>query len=248
MKERYGATKPASMLLRTHTQTAGVSATAQQPLNNIARVAMQALAAVLGGAQSLHTNSYDETWALPTEDAVTVALRTQQIIAEETGVPLTIDPLGGSYYLESLTDQMEAAAAEYIATIDRMGGMVAAIDQGYPQKEIADAAYRYQLMEDRKEKITVGVNKYVMAEEKPIHFLKIDERVELEQIERTGQFKAARDMAKVEKRLEQVADACRNGQNLMPVLVDAVKDYASLGEISDVYRQVFGLYREPIIF
>jgi methylmalonyl-CoA mutase, N-terminal domain len=248
MKERYGAKKPASLLLRTHTQTAGVSATAQQPLNNIARVAMQALAAVLGGAQSLHTNSYDETWALPTEDAVTVALRTQQIIAEETGAPLTVDPLGGSYYLESLTDQMEAAAAAYIATIDRMGGMIAAIDEGYPQKEIADAAYRYQLMEDRREKITVGVNKYTMTEEKPIHFLKIDERVELDQIERTGQFKAARDMAKVEKRLKQVADACRNGGNLMPILVDSVKDYASLGEISDVYRQVFGLYREPIIF
>jgi methylmalonyl-CoA mutase N-terminal domain/subunit len=248
MKERYGARKPESMRLRTHTQTAGVSATAQQPLNNIARVALQAMAAVLGGAQSLHTNSYDETWALPTEDAVTVALRTQQIIAEETGAPLTIDPLGGSYYLESLTDQMEAAAAEYIATIDRMGGMIAAIDQGYPQKEIADAAYRYQLMEDRKEKITVGVNKYVMAQEKGIHFLKIDERVELEQIERTGRFKARRDMAKVERRLAQLADACRNGQNLMPVLVDSVKDYASLGEISDVYRRVFGLYREPIIF
>ncbi len=248
MKERYGARKPESMRLRTHTQTAGVSATAQQPLNNIARVALQAMAAVLGGAQSLHTNSYDETWALPTEDAVTVALRTQQIIAEETGAPLTIDPLGGSYYLESLTDQMEAAAAEYIATIDRMGGMIAAIDQGYPQKEIADAAYRYQLMEDRKEKITVGVNKYVMAEEKGIHFLKIDEGVELEQIERTGRFKAGRDMTKVERRLAQLADACRNGQNLMPVLVDSVKDYASLGEIADVYRRVFGLYREPIIF
>ena len=248
MKERYGATKPESMRLRTHTQTAGVSATAQQPLNNVARVALQALAAVLGGAQSLHTNSYDETWALPTEDAVTVALRTQQIIGEETGVALTVDPLGGSYYLESLTDQMEARAAEYIATIDRMGGMVAAIDQGYPQREIADAAYRYQLMEDRREKITVGVNKYVMTEEKPIHFLRIDERVELEQIERTGRFKAARDTTKVERRLKQVADACRNGQNLMPVLVDAVKDYVSLGEISDVYRQVFGLYREPIIF
>ena len=150
MKERYGAKEPRSMRLRTHTQTAGVSATAQQPLNNIARVAIQALAAVLGGAQSLHTNSYDETWALPTEDAVTVALRTQQIIAEETGAALTIDPLGGSYYLESLTDQMEAEAAEYIATIDRMGGMIAAIDDGYPQKEIADAAYRYQLMEDRR--------------------------------------------------------------------------------------------------
>jgi methylmalonyl-CoA mutase, N-terminal domain len=248
MKERYGARKPESMRLRTHTQTAGVSATAQQPLNNIARVALQAMAAVLGGAQSLHTNSYDETWALPTEDAVTVALRTQQIIAEETGAPLTIDPLGGSYYLESLTDQMETAAAEYIATIDRMGGMIAAIDQGYPQKEIADAAYRYQLMEDRKEKITVGVNKYVMAAEKGIHFLKIDERVELEQIERTGRFKAGRDMTKVERRLAQLAEACRNGQNLMPVLVDSVKDYVSLGEISDVYRREFGLYREPIIF
>ncbi|HEV8144463.1 MAG TPA: methylmalonyl-CoA mutase family protein [Methylomirabilota bacterium] len=248
MRERYGAKKAASMLLRTHTQTAGVSATAQQPLNNVARVALQALAAVLGGAQSLHTNSYDETWALPTEDAVTVALRTQQIIAEETGAALTIDPLGGSYYLESLTDQMEAKAAEYIATIDRMGGMIAAIDEGYPQKEIADAAYRYQLMEDRREKITVGVNKYVMTDQKDIHFLKIDEAVEPEQIERTGRFKAGRDMAKVEKRLKQVAEACRNGRNLMPVLVDAVKDYASLGEISDVYRQVFGLYREPIIF
>jgi len=248
MKERYRARKPESMRLRTHTQTAGVSATAQQPLNNVARVALQALAAVLGGAQSLHTNSYDETWALPTEDAVTVALRTQQIIAEETGVPLTIDPLGGSYYLEKLTDQMEAGAREYIERIDAMGGIVRAIDQGYPQKEIADAAYRYQLMEDRGEKVTVGVNKYVMKEEKPINYLRIDERVELEQIERVGRFKAARDMSKVERRLKQLADACRNGGNVMPVLVDAVKDYASLGEISDVYRQTFGLYREPIIF
>jgi methylmalonyl-CoA mutase N-terminal domain/subunit len=248
MKDRYGAKKPESMRLRTHTQTAGVSATAQQPLNNVARVALQALAAVLGGAQSLHTNSYDETWALPTEDAVTVALRTQQVIAEETGVPLTIDPLGGSYYLETLTDQMEAAALGYIQQIDRMGGMIRAIDAGYPQKEIADAAYRYQLMDDRGEKVTVGVNKYVMREEKPINYLRIDDRVELEQIERVNRFKASRDMAKVERRLKQLAEACRGGTNVMPVLVDAVKDYASLGEISDVYRQVFGLYREPIIF
>jgi len=248
MKERYHAKKPESMRLRTHTQTAGVSATAQQPLNNIARVALQALAAVLGGAQSLHTNSYDETWALPTEDAVTVALRTQQIIAEETGAPLTVDPLGGSYYLESMTDKMEAGALEYIARIDGMGGMVQAIDQGYPQKEIADAAYRYQLMEDRGEKVTVGVNKYAMAEGQPINYLKIDESVELEQIERVGRFKASRDMAKVERRLGQLAQACRDGGNVMPVLVDAVKDYVSLGEISDVYRQTFGLYREPIIF
>jgi methylmalonyl-CoA mutase N-terminal domain/subunit len=248
MKERYGARKPESMRLRTHTQTAGVSATAQQPLNNVARVAIQALAAVLGGAQSLHTNSYDETWALPTEDAVTVALRTQQIIAEETGVALTVDPLGGSYFLETLTDQMEAQAQRYIDQIDAMGGMIRAIDNGFPQKEIADAAYRYQLLEDRGDKVTVGVNKYVMQDEKPINYLKIDERVEIEQIERTGRFKASRDMARVERRLKQLADACRKGGNVMPVLVDAVKDYASLGEISDVYRQVFGLYREPIIF
>ncbi|MBI2161707.1 MAG: methylmalonyl-CoA mutase family protein [Candidatus Rokubacteria bacterium] len=248
MKERYGAKKAESMRLRTHTQTAGVSATAQQPLNNIARVAVQALAAVLGGAQSLHTNSYDETWALPTEEAVTVALRTQQILAEETGVALTIDPLGGSYYLETLTDQMEAAALEYIRKIDAMGGIVRAIDAGYPQKEIADAAYRYQLMDDRNEKVVVGVNRHVMKEERPIKFLKIDEAVELEQIEKVKAFKAARDVGKVEKRLKHLAEACRRGQNVMPVLIDAVKDYVSLGEVSDVYRQVFGLYREPIIF
>jgi methylmalonyl-CoA mutase N-terminal domain/subunit len=248
MKERFGAKNPESMRLRTHTQTAGVSATAQQPLNNIARVALQALAAVLGGAQSLHTNSYDETWALPTEEAVTVALRTQQIIAEESGVALTIDPLGGSYYLETLTNQMEEAAHDYIRKIDAMGGIVRAIDAGYPQREIADAAYRYQLMEDRRDKIVVGVNKYVMPEGRPINYLKIDAAVEREQVERVGRFKAARDPAKVERRLKQLADACREPRNVMPVLVDAVKDYVSLGEISDVYRRVFGLYREPIIF
>jgi methylmalonyl-CoA mutase N-terminal domain/subunit len=248
MKERYGAKKAESMRLRTHTQTAGVSATAQQPLNNVARVAIQALAAVLGGAQSLHTNSYDETWALPTEDAVTVALRTQQIIAEETGVALTIDPLGGSYFLEKLTDEMEAAALDYIRKIDAMGGMVRAIDEGYPQKEIADAAYRYQLMDDRGDKVVVGVNKHVMREEKPIHYLRIDDRVELEQVAEVARFKASRDMSQVERRLKQVAETCRHGQNVMPVLIDAVKDGVSLGEVSDVYRQVFGLYREPIIF
>jgi len=248
MKERYAAKKPESMRLRTHTQTAGVSATAQQPLNNIARVAIQALAAVLGGAQSLHTNSYDETWALPTEEAVTVALRTQQILAEETGVAFTVDPLGGSYFLETLTDQMEGATLEYIRKIDAMGGMIRAIDAGYPQKEIADAAYRYQLMDDRGEKVVVGVNKYVMTETRPIAYLRIDEAVELEQIDRVRRFKASRDMAKVERRLKQLADACREPRNVMPILIEAVKDYASLGEISDVYRQVFGLYREPIIF
>jgi len=248
MKERYGARKPESMRLRTHTQTAGVSATAQQPLNNVARVALQALAAVLGGAQSLHTNSYDETWALPTEEAVTVALRTQQVIAEETNVALTLDPLGGSYYLEALTDRMEEAALAYIRRIDAMGGMIRAIDAGFPQKEIADAAYRYQLMDDRGEKVVVGVNRYAMPEERPINYLRIDESVELEQIERVRAFKAARDTARVERRLKQLAEACRDGRNVMPVLIDAVKDYVSLGEVSDVYRQVFGLYREPIIF
>ena len=248
MKERYGATQPESMRLRTHTQTAGVSATAQQPLNNIARVALQALAAVLGGAQSLHTNSYDETWALPTEEAVTVALRTQQVIAEETHTALTIDPLGGSYYLEALTDRMEAAALDYVRRIDAMGGMIRAIDAGFPQKEIADAAYRYQLMDDRGEKVVVGVNRYAMHDERPIHYLRIDESVELEQIEKVRRFKAARDMTRVERRLEQLAEACRNGSNVMPVLIDAVKDYASLGEVSDVYRRGVGLYREPLLF
>src|SRR5216110_1662469 len=248
MRDRFGAKKAESMRLRTHTQTAGVSATAQQPLNNVARVAIQALAAALGGAQSLHTNSFDEVLALPTEEAVTVALRTQQIVAEETGVPLTIDPLGGSYFLERLTDQMEEQAMAYIRKIDAMGGIIRAIDTGYPQHEIADAAYRYQLMDDRGQKVVVGVNKYVMADEKPIEYLKLDDAVEREQVDSVRARKASRDAAKVEKRLKQLADACRGGQNVMPVLVDAVKDYVSLGEISDVYRQVFGLYREPIIF
>src|SRR5213596_137601 len=248
MKERYGAKKAESMRLRTHTQTAGVSATAQQPLNNVARVAIQALAAVLGGAQSLHTNSYDEVLALPTEQAVTVALRTQQIIAEETGAPLTIDPMGGSYFLETLTDQMEAQAMAYIRKIDELGGIIRAIDTGYPQHEIADAAYGYQLMDDRGRKVVVGVNKYVMASEKPVEYIKLDEAMEREQIESVRARKASRDITKVERRLKQLAEACRNGHNVMPVLVDAVKDYVSLGEVSDVYRQVFGLYREPIIF
>jgi methylmalonyl-CoA mutase N-terminal domain/subunit len=248
MKERFGARKPESMRLRTHTQTAGVSATAQQPLNNVARVALQALAAVLGGAQSLHTNSFDETWALPTEEAVTVALRTQQLIADETHVPLTIDPLGGAYFLERLTDQMEAAALDYIRKVDALGGIVRAIDSGYPQTEIADAAYRSQVMEDRGEKVVVGVNKYAMPEERPINYLRIDERVELEQVERVKRVKAARDPKKVATRLKQLAETCRHGGNVMPVLIDAVKDSVSLGELSDVYRQVFGLYREPIIF
>jgi methylmalonyl-CoA mutase N-terminal domain/subunit len=248
MKERFGATDPRAMLLRTHTQTAGVSLTAQQPLNNVVRVALQALAAVLGGAQSLHTNSFDETWALPTEEAVTVALRTQQIIAEESGVTHTIDPLGGSYFVEALTDRMEHEAWRLIRRIDELGGMVRALDAGFPQQAIADSGYRTQLQEDAGERVVVGVNKYAQGDEKPIPYLRLDEALEREQIERVRAVKAGRDPAEVERHLRRLADACRSGQNLMPGLVEAVKAYVSLGEIADVYRRVFGRYREPIIF
>jgi methylmalonyl-CoA mutase N-terminal domain/subunit len=248
MRERFGARNPKAMLLRTHTQTAGVSLTAQQPLNNVARVAIQALAAVLGGAQSLHTNSYDETWALPTEEAVTVALRTQQIIAEETGVTSTVDPLGGSYFVEALTDRVEAEAWRLIRRIDELGGMIRALEVGFPQQEIADSGYRTQLQEDAGERAVVGVNRYVQAEEKPIHYLRLDEGLEREQIERVRAVKGRRSPAEVQRHLERVAAACRSGDNLMPVLVDAVKAYVSLGEIADVYRQVLGKYQEPIIF
>jgi methylmalonyl-CoA mutase N-terminal domain/subunit len=248
MKERFGARDPRAMRLRTHTQTAGVSLTAQQPLNNVARVAIQALAAVLGGAQSLHTNSYDETWALPTEQAVTLALRTQQVIAEETGVTSTVDPLGGSYFVEALTDRMEAEAGRLIRKIDELGGMVRALDAGFPQQEIADSGYRTQLQEDAGERVVVGVNRYVQPDEAPIPYLRLDEALEREQVERVRAVKAARGQAEVAHQLRRVADACRGGQNLMPVLVDAVKAHASLGEIADVYRETLGRYREPIIF
>jgi methylmalonyl-CoA mutase N-terminal domain/subunit len=248
MKERFRVTNPKAMLLRTHTQTAGVSLTAQQPLNNVARVALQALAAVLGGAQSLHTNSYDETWALPTEAAVTVALRTQQIIAEESGVPHTIDPLGGSYYVEALTDRMEAEAWRLIRKIDELGGMIRALELGFPQQEIADSGYRTQLREDAGERVVIGVNKHVQADEKPINYLRIDEALEREQIERVRAVKMSRSRPEVERQLKRVADAARSGDNVMPILVGAVKAHVSLGEISDVYRQVFGRYREPIIY
>jgi methylmalonyl-CoA mutase, N-terminal domain len=248
MRDRFGATNPRAMLLRTHTQTAGVSLTAQQPLNNIVRVALQALAAVLGGAQSLHTNSYDETWALPTEEAVTVALRTQQIIAEESGVASTVDPLGGSYFVEALTDRMEAEAWRLIRRVDDLGGMIRALEVGFPQQEIADSGYRTQLQEDAGERVVVGVNKYVQADEKPISYLRIDEALEQGQIERVRAMKAARNHEEIARHKKRVADACRNGDNLMPVLVEAVKAEVSLGEIANVYRQVFGQYREPIIF
>jgi len=245
MKERFGAKNPKSLLLRTHAQTSGASLTAQQPFNNVVRVAMQALAGVLGGVQSLHTNSMDETLALPTEQAVMVALRTQQIIAEESGVTNTIDPFGGSWAMEALTDKMEKDAMAYINRIDELGGIIRAIDIGYPQKEIADAAYRYQQQLDVGEKVIVGVNKYEVPEERPLDILKIDHSVESNQVERVRKIKRTRDTGAAREHLGRVHAACRNGTNLMPVLIDAVKEHCTLGEISDIYRDVFGVYRDP---
>ena len=246
MKERFGAKQPKSLLLRTHCQTAGVSLTAQQPMNNVVRVAVQALAGVLGGTQSLHTNSMDETLALPTEQAVMVALRTQQIIAEESGVTNTIDPLGGSWAIEALTDRIEQDAFAYIDRIDELGGIINAINTGYPQKEIADSAYRYQQQLDAEEKIIVGVNKYqVPPEERPLELLKIEPEVERSQIERVKKIKAERNQTTVSEHLGRVHAAARNGTNLMPPLIEAVKASCTLGEISDVYRDVFGVYRDP---
>ena len=246
MKERFGAQQPKSLLLRTHCQTAGVSLTAQQPMNNVVRVAIQALAGVLGGTQSLHTNSMDETLALPTEQAVMVALRTQQIIAEESGVTNTIDPLGGSWAIEALTDRIEHDAFAYIDRIDELGGIINAINTGYPQKEIADSAYRYQQQLDAEEKIIVGVNKYqVPPEERPLELLKIEPEVERSQIERVKKIKAERNQTMVSEHLGRVHAAARNGTNLMPPLIEAVKASCTLGEISDVYRDVFGGLPRP---
>ncbi|HEY7535703.1 MAG TPA: methylmalonyl-CoA mutase family protein [Thermodesulfobacteriota bacterium] len=248
MRERFGANNPKSWMLRTHAQTAGCSLTAQQPLNNIVRVAVQALAAVLGGAQSLHTNSMDETLALPSEEAVTVALRTQQIIAEESGVVNSIDPLGGSYVIETLTNQIESEAFEYIRRIDELGGIIKAIDIGFPQKEIADAAYRYQRELDLGEKIIVGVNKYASAQERMLPLLRIDEKVDGSQKERLIKIKRKRNNESVTKHLRAIADAAREGGNLMPIIIDAVREYVTVGEISDVFREVYGVYQDPGYF
>ena len=245
MKERFGAKKARSMTLRTHAQTAGVALTAQQPLNNIARVAIQALAGVLGGVQSLHTNAMDETLALPTETAATIALRTQQIIAEETGLANTIDPLGGSYAIEALTDRMERDAMAYISRIDQMGGMIRAIELGYPQQEIAEAAFRYQRQVEDRIKAVVGVNKYVTPEEVPLPTLKIDPEVEERQVQRVRRMKRERNQRAVKDALKQVAEACRSGANLMEPICEAVKQEATVGEICDVYRAEFGVYKDP---
>jgi methylmalonyl-CoA mutase N-terminal domain/subunit len=245
MRERYGAKTDAACKLRTHAQTAGVSLTAQQPVNNVARVAMQALAAILGGVQSLHTNSMDETLSLPTEDAVRVALRTQQIIADESGVTNVIDPLGGSYYVERLTNEIEAEAMRYISQIDAMGGMLHAVEVGFPQKEIAEAAYKFQLGVDAGEQVIVGVNRYSEGGEQEIPILKIDHSVEKQQIERVKAFKEQRNKAAWSHAIESVESACREGRNVVPVLIDAVEVGVTLGEVSDIYRKVFGVYTDP---
>ena len=248
MKERFKAKDERSLWLRFHTQTAGCSLTAQQPYNNVIRTSLEALAAVLGGTQSLHTNSLDEVLAIPTEEAATIALRTQQIIAEESGVANTIDPLGGSFFVERLTRDMEEEAFEYIKKIDDMGGMVAAIERNYPQMEIADAAYKYQLQVDSQEKTVVGVNKHVSEEEIPIEILQIDEELEEKQIKWLNEVKENRDNTKVKEVLEKLGEACEGNSNLMPVIIEAVKAYATEQEITDVFRDVFGVYRDPGVY
>jgi methylmalonyl-CoA mutase N-terminal domain/subunit len=247
MRERFMAKNPRSWMLRFHTQTAGCSLTAQQPFNNVVRTASEALAAVLGGTQSLHTNSLDETYAIPTEEAVTIALRTQQILAEETGVANTIDPLAGSYFVETLTSQMEEQAWEYIHRIDEMGGMVTAVERGYPQAEIADSAYKYQKQIDSGEKVMVGVNKYA-TDHPPITIWRMDPAVEERQLARLRQVKQIRDNPKVKELLNQIRIASKNGENLMPYIINAVREYATIQEICDVWRDVFGRYSDPGYF
>ncbi len=249
MRERYGSTDERSWWLRFHTQTAGCSLTAQQPYNNVVRTATEALAAVLGGTASLHTNSLDEVLCLPSDHAVQIALRTQQIIAEETGVVNTIDPLAGSYFVEALTNEMEEKAWEYIHKIDELGGMVAAIEKGFPQLEISDAAYKFQRQIDAGEKVMIGVNKYnVENEEVDIPLVEIDETVEKEQLERLAAVKRNRDSKRVKECLEDIKKACEKGENVMPYCIEAVKARASVQEICDVYREVYGEYRDPGIY
>jgi methylmalonyl-CoA mutase N-terminal domain/subunit len=244
MKERFNPKNPRSLMLRTHAQTAGVSLTAQQPYNNVTRVALQALAAVLGGTQSLHTNSLDETFALPTEEAVTVALRTQQIIAEESGVTNTIDPLAGSYFVEWMTDRLEKEAMDYLHKIDDFGGMVEAVERGYPQREIAASAYRLQRQIESGEKTVVGVNKYEQDEQPDIPTLRVDESIQREQVESLARVKAERDDTAVTNALATIAEACRSDRNVMPSIVDAAKAYCSEQEICDVFRSVFGQHQD----
>ncbi|HEV2857156.1 MAG TPA: methylmalonyl-CoA mutase family protein [Solirubrobacterales bacterium] len=248
MKETYGATKEESMRLRFHTQTAGVSLTAQQPLNNIVRTALEALAAVMGGTQSLHTNSFDEALALPTEEAVRVALRTQQIIATETGVPNTADPLGGSWFVEKLTDEMERAAYEYFARIDELGGMVEAIRRNFPQREIAESSFRYQQELNERKRIVVGVNDFTDEDEEPMPILKIDPSLEGKQAERLAATRAARDGAAVESTLAELKRAAATEANLMPPIIEAARTQATEGEMIAAMQEVFGTYTESPVF
>jgi methylmalonyl-CoA mutase N-terminal domain/subunit len=248
MADRFKAKDPRSMWLRFHTQTAGCSLTAQQPYNNVVRTALEALAAVLGGTQSLHTNSLDEVLALPTEEAATIALRTQQIIAEESGVANTIDPLAGSYCVERLTKELEEEAFTYISKIDEMGGMVAAIERNFPQMEIADAAYKYQTQIDAREKTVVGVNKYITDEVLPVEILQIEPELERRQIEWTNQVKERRDAGRVAESLERLGEAAQGDENLMPFIIEAVRGYATEQEICDVLREIFGVYRDPGVY
>src|SRR5688500_16191067 len=249
MRDRYGAKDPRSLMLRFHTQTAGCSLTAQQPYNNIVRVTIQALAAVLGGTNSLHTNSLDETLALPTEQSARIALRTQQIIAHESGVINTVDPLGGSYFIEELTDKMEKGCFEYIEKIDQFGGMVEAIEAGFPQREIWDASYQFQRSVDSGEKVVVGVNAFRLEKEDPYDVLYIDESVTGEQLALLNKVRAERDAADVQSALQALrTGAADPNVNTMPLIIDAVRVYASVGEISDAFRDVFGTYQEPALF
>jgi len=247
MKERFHSKKPRSTWMRMHVQTSGCTLTAQQPLINVVRTTIQALAAVLGGTQSLHTNSFDEALCLPTKEAVRVALRTQQIIAYESGAADTMDPLAGSYYIEALTNEMEERAMDYIQKIDDMGGAIAAIENGFFQREIADSAYRYQRETDEKERIIVGVNEYATGEEVPIPILRIDPKVEMEQVARLQRLRKERDNRKVEEVLGRLHYTAEKDENLMPIIIEAVKSYATLGEICDVLRKAYGEHKELIV-
>jgi methylmalonyl-CoA mutase N-terminal domain/subunit len=248
LRDRYGAKNPRSWLMRFHTQTAGVSLTAQQPEVNIVRTALEALAAVLGGTQSLHTNSFDEALALPTEDAVRIALRTQQVIAHETGVVNTIDPLGGSYYLEELTNRLEAEAYDYFDRIEKLGGVIPAIEENFQQREIADASFRYQAEVEAKQRVVVGVNRYVLEDEAEIEILRIDPALEEKQIARVKALRDRRDSADVERTLARLKQGAERDENLMPLLVEASRAYVTMGEMCDALRETWGTWRETPVF
>jgi methylmalonyl-CoA mutase N-terminal domain/subunit len=248
MRDRFKAKSARSWQLRFHSQTAGVSLTAQQPYNNVVRTALQAMAAVLGGTQSLHTNSLDEALALPTAEAATLALRTQQIIAHETGVTNVVDPLGGSYFVEKLTRDLEEETLAYFDTIDRMGGMVEAIEQGYPQREIAESSYRFQQAVEQRDKVIVGVNDFVAADHQPIQLLYIDDSASVRQLEKLERLRATRDNRRVQRALDVLKEGAKGAVNTMPLLIEAVRAYATVGEMCDALREVWGEYEEtPII-